>query len=425
MIKQILKQIWNRRRSNTWIFIELILVTFFLWRAIDPVFILETNRAIDKGYDLSNTFRLTVGEYPSTHGKYEAEHATDSMRRVNFLRIYDRLRNYPDISAAVITMSGGYPSSDSYSGTSFFADSVKHPMQYYNYYSDGEYFKVFGMEDNMTGNPDSRSSDMRSVYLTGDAERELFGDESGLNRIVFKNDSTHMFRVAGIVDNFKTSSMEQPTSLIFETTNELSLDQGFPFSMQFCFRVRDGVSPQVFGEKFRTEFMYRYNQGNYYLLNLNDFETIQLNYEFTDGHTNTLRMQTSLAVFFLMCTFLGVAGTFWLRAGARRGEIGLRMALGSTRKEILRDFLTESWLITTLAWLVGLFFVFQLVYHAGFTMQYQLTDNMEYIQNRPVIHFTIISFMVYLFLVVITFLGTWIPANRAANTKPADTLRDE
>lgn len=36
MFQNILHQLWNQRRQNGWILLELIAVTFFLWTVIDP-----------------------------------------------------------------------------------------------------------------------------------------------------------------------------------------------------------------------------------------------------------------------------------------------------------------------------------------------------------------------------------------------------
>ena len=35
MTNKIIKQIWNQRRMNSWIFIEIIIAGFFLWTVID------------------------------------------------------------------------------------------------------------------------------------------------------------------------------------------------------------------------------------------------------------------------------------------------------------------------------------------------------------------------------------------------------
>lgn len=51
MLQTILHQLWNQRRQNAWIFLELLVVSFFLWTVIDPIYVLTANHAIDRGYN--------------------------------------------------------------------------------------------------------------------------------------------------------------------------------------------------------------------------------------------------------------------------------------------------------------------------------------------------------------------------------------
>ena len=51
MIKIIFNQIWNQRRMNGWIFIELLAVSFFLWVVLDPVCVLTATKNIAPGYE--------------------------------------------------------------------------------------------------------------------------------------------------------------------------------------------------------------------------------------------------------------------------------------------------------------------------------------------------------------------------------------
>lgn len=39
MIKHILKLIWNQRRANVWLFLELLLVTAILWVMLDALLV--------------------------------------------------------------------------------------------------------------------------------------------------------------------------------------------------------------------------------------------------------------------------------------------------------------------------------------------------------------------------------------------------
>ncbi|MCD8079370.1 MAG: ABC transporter permease [Bacteroides sp.] len=48
MTKQIIKQMWNQKKINVWLFLEIVLVSFFLWSAVDSVYVLLSNRYIKK-----------------------------------------------------------------------------------------------------------------------------------------------------------------------------------------------------------------------------------------------------------------------------------------------------------------------------------------------------------------------------------------
>ena len=142
------------------------------------------------------------------------------------------------------------------------------------------------------------------------------------------------------------------------------------------------------------------------------------------GTTGTIRLQTILALFFLLCVFLGMGGTFWLRCNARREEIGLYMAMGSNRHRLIRQFLFEAWWMVTIAFVVGALVQLQIVYLNGFAFPPD-NPNPDYIQNRPVLHFLIVSVISYVLILAVSFVATYIPVSKAARMNSADALRDE
>ena len=56
----LLHQIWNQRRQNLWIFIELLIAGFFLWMVIDPIYVLTANRLIPQGGDTRGMYVLNL-----------------------------------------------------------------------------------------------------------------------------------------------------------------------------------------------------------------------------------------------------------------------------------------------------------------------------------------------------------------------------
>ncbi len=424
MISQILRQLWRQRRSSTWIWIELIVATYFLWVVIDPVYVLMANRAIDDGYQLEDTYRLNINEYKSTHRLYQSEMSSDSVRVENFLRIFEKVKQYPGVVAASIAFHGSFPQSDFWSSDELLHDTLKGDMQSFWFVKGTDYLDVFRIplisKTNQGGQEEE--PDEHSVYITQALAGKLFRKhENPIGQYVLTSDSVS-FRVTGILPRIQTRSMEQPYPLcIFPTKLAAS---SLPGDARIIFRVRDGLASTTFAENFKKELRPQLKQGNFFLESLTSFPTISQQFEYTMGTTGTFRLQSGLAIFFLLCTFLGVSGTFWLRCNARRDEIGVRMALGSNQKVILRQFLTEAWLLVTVGFIVGVFIVLQQVIADGFA---QATRNGDpiYLQNQPVAHFFIVSAITYLLLLVTALIGTWIPASRASRISPSEALRSE
>ena len=111
---------------------------------------------------------------------------------------------------------------------------------------------------------------------------------------------------------------------------------------------------------------------------------------------------------------LAVIGTFWFHVSRRRAELGLRMAMGSTRASILGLVMGEGLMLLTIATVPALL----------------ICVNLAWIDLMPpglveskVGCFLINSLLTWLILALIISLATWYPARKASSLEPADALR--
>ncbi|MCD8029968.1 MAG: hypothetical protein LUF85_03840 [Bacteroides sp.] len=150
MIRLIIKQLWYKRRANGWLLAELVLVTFFLWIVIDPMFVLLANKAIPEGYEVDHTFLLTLGDYRSGHSRFVEEASSDSVMKENFLRIQAEVQQYPGVESVAVA---GFTYPFSGSGWSIMAehDTLSAQVQVMAMYRQGDYFRVFRTPDIYTG----------------------------------------------------------------------------------------------------------------------------------------------------------------------------------------------------------------------------------------------------------------------------------
>jgi putative ABC transport system permease protein len=123
-----------------------------------------------------------------------------------------------------------------------------------------------------------------------------------------------------------------------------------------------------------------------------------------------------LALFAIAATLIATCGIYGLMAYAvtqRRREIGVRMALGAERRDVLRLVLTRALRIIVAGVIVGL------AAAAGVTRVLQ-TFLFGVTPTDP-IAFTIVT----LLLMAAGLLAAWLPARRATRIDPSAALRAE
>ena len=72
MITKIIHQIWNERKQNAWLFLELIVAIIFLWLAIDPLFTLVCRNNLPKGYTHEKVYRVKYEAFVTDPSSYQA-----------------------------------------------------------------------------------------------------------------------------------------------------------------------------------------------------------------------------------------------------------------------------------------------------------------------------------------------------------------
>ena len=134
------------------------------------------------------------------------------------------------------------------------------------------------------------------------------------------------------------------------------------------------------------------------------------------GRLDNLKKKTALVGFMLVNVFFGIVGTFWLRTQYRRGELGLRSALGASQGILKRYLDVEG--LSLLAFTVPLVLVFIVN-----ILYFDLPDTgrMAYSGWRFLVTFG----GAFLLLAGMIWVGIWFPARRIAKMNPAEALHYE
>ena len=438
MIRHIFRQIWAQRKYNAWIFIELMLVFVLVWVLSDYAFVLCHNRSLPQGFDYKDTYMVTYGIYGSETSRYNASE-DDSLKMMENVDLFVRkIKAYQHVEVADLAYLtfGFLPFSGGDNMTGVISDSdTARVSAHTKTVRSGDFFRIFRYTstfDNSWTRP--ASIDLRqnnSVFITRMLERERFGNESAIGKIIQADlgEGLQKYVVADVLNDQKRFDYTLPQGAIFGASPQLSADNIRDFAV--CLRAKPGISEKQFIADFKKEMTSQLRIGNFYLRDIQSFNSQREDINQRFGVTNEIRTRTALMLFFLLNIALGIIGTFWFRNQTRRGEIGLRMAMGSTRATLQRQFIAEALLLLTIAVLPAILINFFIVradlikLNMDVVMEYKTIKGSPYITQNAPLRFLITTGITYVFLALIVALSAWIPANRASRVHPVEALRDE
>lgn len=443
----IFKNLWNRRRQNAWLFIELILVSILTWLMADPVVVSFADTSLPLGYDADRLVYVSMKAIPADAPGYDGAADSADRKRACIDAIMTKVRQYPGVEHATHTFSYSIIGSHSMSTSDFATgdpavDTIAKSHCFLVYVPGQEFFETYGFKA-APGSPSvSEISDMYSkdgdclvisrelgeVYWPGE---NAIGKRVMLNAWRLRNGDTDTIwgTVRGVVEGARWHSFNRSYTLQFRGRNG---NDGVPDvldELNVVLRLRDGVDMNEFLAEFRLWANTALRVDNLYVLSASPYRSVIDETEEMYGIHSERTSQMLLAAFFLLNLVLGTIGCFWLQTRKRVEEIGVRRAYGARRGNIIVMLLGESVTLATLSVLAGVLIYLQ------FALKYNLL-NPGFSNNRMFRlhdtwvthfgeHFLIISAIVYAIILVCVLIGTLIPAISASRVNVTDALRDE
>lgn len=430
MLKSIFTQIWNRKQSNSWIIIELILVFCLTWYITDYFFVLIYNYNLPSTRNVNHTWQINVAEYPAYSPQYKAEEDNPEALEANFNRILQMIKNHPDVESLAILFNTSTPGGGGYWGTGFVIPTDTNKIvsgQRITFDPQQDYFGVFKYTSNNGEKPistgDFNWNDPNSVVMGQLVANQLFPDQSALGKEVFAKYDKQNFRIVGTVDDIKRFAYQRPQNAFYFPQR---LDSTNLRDAEIAIRSRSSVSDVLFKENFRKEMGKSLQIGNFYLKSIISYKQLAAKTDTEFGMDSEVRTRIYMMAFFLVNILLCIIGTFWYRINIRREEIGIRKALGSSSTGIRNILILESLCLLAIATLPAMIVSYQFV-HAG------LIDTLGANRGNPTVYLTDCTFLRFLITNAITWIimaavviaAVWLPARKAAAMEAADALHYE
>ncbi|MDR0538371.1 MAG: ABC transporter permease [Tannerellaceae bacterium] len=426
-MKTLITQIWNRRRSNLWLIIELTLVFALVWFMTDYFFVLKYNLSIPNCRNIDNAWQITVGEYPEQAPEYRPEEATATARLENHRRILDRLKNYPGVEAVVSTNYWSLPGSSGVSASGFLnpSDTLKiiYPRMI-TFDATGDYFRVFGHTTDLGSSQASvRNYDLGGAHPIIICRSVAKALKATVGQTLWKGNSNSAgeWRIVGIIDDTKRFDYRRPDFTVYFPEN---LDTSNISNAEIAVRLTS--SAPAFIDAFRKEMQDNFRFGNYYFKKMTSMKAFAQEVNATYGLPNDIRLRIFLMIFLLVNILLCVTGTFWYRVNKRREETGIRKALGASQLAIRRQFILEGLILLLIAAIPAMLIEANL-FNAGLieTMGREELLPETYLPDRPLARFIIVNIISLSAMAAVVAIAIWLPARSAASMQAADALRYE
>ncbi len=419
MWRSIISQIKKEGRSNLWVFIELFVVTILMWYCIDFMYVVFSKRGEPMGVNTENVYRLRLRANPILYAEIQNTIANPDSAMKNwinpFLQIVRLVDEYPGVEATAYysgsepydpnVMFQGYTTD----GKGAYGSKIRYVSEHYS-----DVFKVDIIQGNFSNwgineNP-------QGAVISKELADSLFNNRNVVGEMFYDYyEPSLKFKVAGVCESMKYDTYSRLEPLIYTPFNLIRLSYTIPI---IGLRVTKEADTRDFAERFMEEMKTKLNIGPFYLFGIISYDDKASYYDTNSGISKYITTITSVILFFSFIIFLGLLGTFWFKMESRRSEIGLRMALGSTRKEIIKNSALESITIFLFAFIPALIVCFSLYY---WDIIYTYNNCMDYTVWR----FVISILFTVLVIIVMILLGVLPPAYRASKTEPVEALKTE
>lgn len=439
MFKHIFKIVWNERKINFLLVAEYFLIFCILWFVGEYIYSTVKFTMEDVGMDIEHTYRVYM--YPKDRFEEEQpEYAFDE--RAEFTAtIVDRIKRYPGVEYVALSRDVA-PYGGGWTDNRLIDTSDSTSLQFHSGFVTRDFFNVFRIS--VTGNLDGWDGATNVDRLVLSTTDGMFGEKplGGVRKVVRQNRHGAVYgqdlEIKGYAPPIKLRSTQS-----YENIQYMPMPSGYFRIGRYDDNISIRVSPGAdrnFAERFVRDMTEQLEVGDYYLADVVSYPEIAHDFNKRNGFYKELNGRLTIVGFLLLNIFLGILGSFWYRTQSRRPEIGLRMALGSSRVKVRRLMMLESMSLLTVAAIPAAVVSFllrntelvtDLLFdgNKGWRMKGvfdEVTRQTVWEMPKGIVAQDLINFAIaFGLLAMITAVAVWYPAKQASDVQPAETLHED
>jgi len=383
MINHLFKLIWKKRGSNFLIMLEVFVAFLILFAVSSASVFFYGNYIKPSGINPDNVWVVYV-DFNSNN---------DSLNRLSRDLLRQKVKTYREIKAFSFGTHFPYGNSTSnrgfnYNGKEINAETMgvedTYPAVLGLKMESGTWF-----QDRDTIQKESR------IVITQHLKEEMFGSEDAIGKTTGKD---YAAKIVGVIPNFKfENDFQGNDNCIFSASN-------YTLS-SFILKIDPEVSAE-FEAKFAKSLQ---GLGKDWTIKISHLD--EMKKDKNQLVIIPLTMAFIVSGFLILNVAFGLFGVLFQNIHRRRGEIGLRRAVGASATQISTQFIGEMLVLATFSITLGLFFAIQFPILKVFDV------------NPSVYLMGILWAVLAIYGIVI--LCAWFPSRQAAKIHPATALHED
>ncbi|MES2267324.1 MAG: ABC transporter permease [Bacteroidota bacterium] len=238
-------------------------------------------------------------------------------------------------------------------------------------YADATLFDVFTLPM-IVGDPKTALKEPNCIVLTAAAAKKYFNTVNAVGRDLFFVNVNANFKVTGVIENIPSQSHFNFDFILSSPSLESSKSLAWnSFSFNTYALLKPHADPKAFYKKLDILFIKNFasqpgfnlegfkKSGSSIGLNATPLLDIHLKsnrqYELgTNSSADNIYIFSAIALFVLLIACINFMNLSTARSANRAREVGVRKVLGSSRKSLIAQFLSESLLVTLFATITAL-----------------------------------------------------------------------
>ncbi|MFC2160420.1 ABC transporter permease [Acidobacteriota bacterium] len=241
-----------------------------------------------------------------------------------------------------------------------------------SFFVDAEFFNIFTYVF-VEGNPETVIENPDSLVLTEETAARIFGDENPMGKAIDMG-RDRLLQVTGVIKNVPKNSHIQfnaimPLSFIRDQDGTPADFSGANYFNEWYeyLLIREGTELEelerkiavVVEEKWGDIYRERGTTRQYPLQNIKDLHlrSTSMHELSPPGDISTVYLFSAIALFVLFIACFNFINLSTARSASRGREVGMRKVLGSQKNQIVRQFLSESIIMSLIGLVLGLLLV--------------------------------------------------------------------